>query len=435
MLRLLSLLIVTLLIPTISYSLENLREYKGFEQLSDEESNEILLAPKVLNEKTFEKPIRDFLPVVNQQAADLKNCQQAGAMLVFNHNEEDFISACKQAIENGVADAGFIIGHQLMMGEWIAADLTQSIKYLETAADTGSRSAKRSLISYYTNPFMPINDHERALSLAQDLSKSGLKWDQFVLANLQASNGSKESAQIGFSKLIALANQGYHSAAVSAAMVKVKKGPLQDIGAAKRIFEKSEVESDIHVNILEVLIDIMEDNLVSARKRLKQCHNSSSACSNLYFHFLTMGIGGEKDNWKANDIIERSYKRWPKIMFNRYAWSKATFSEPPIYDPVAAKKALEYMPEYKKKIPAFLDTVAAVYAANNDFEQALKLQEETKVLSQGKGLSRIFDHMKDKLITYKNKKRWVDPSNASDFIEKIKSFNNLNETELELTSL
>ncbi len=435
MIRLLLLLIVTLGISTLSYSLENLREYKGFKQLSDAESNEILLAPKVSDEKTFEKPTRDFLLVMNQQAVDLKNCQQASTMLVFNHNEENFIRICKQAIENGVADAGYIIGHQLMTGEWTAPDLTQSIIYLENAADTGSRSAKRSLISYYTNPLMPINDHERALSLAKDLSASGLKWDQYVLANLQASKGNRESAQRGFSKLIALANQGYHSAAVSAAMVKVKKGPLQDIDAAKRIFESSEVESDIQVNILEVLIDIMEDNLISARSRLKQCHNASYACSNLYFHFLTMGIGGEKDIWKANDIIERSYKRWPKIMFNRYAWSKATFSEAPIYDPAAAKKALENMPDYKKKYPALLDTVAAVYAANNDFERALTLQEETKTLSEGRGLNTIFDHMKDKLITYKNKKRWVDPLSASDFIEKIKSFNNLNETELELTSL
>lgn len=409
------------------------REYKNFQFLSDEEAGEISFELEEVLE--LKAPVQDFLSVDKEQSILLEQCQQANAMLVFNQNEELFINTCINALDNGAIDAGYILGHQLMIGQWITPDLTRSILLLENASNAGSRSAKRSLINYYVNPLMPINNKFKALKLAKELSKSGLKWDQYVLANLQASMGSNGSAKIGFNTLIELANEGYKSAVMSAALVKIKKGPLQDIKAAKRIFENSEKKADRNLVIIEILIDVMENRFISARKRLETCYTINSACSNLYFNFLTKGIGGNKDLWKANDILERGYSKWPKIMAHNYAWYKATAHESPIFNPKAAILALSNIPEYKKNFPAVLDTIAAIYAANDKFELALKFQKKAITKTQNKGLGKIFNNIEIRLTRYQNKQRWTEPEEKNKFIEKIKNFNNLNETELELTSL
>ena len=415
-----------------SWAVDN-REYKNFQFLSDEEAGDI--AFELEEVLLLKAPVQDFLSVEKEQSILLEQCKQANAMLVFNQNEELFINTCTNALINGAIDAGYILGHQLMVGQWITPDLTRSILLLENASNAGSRSAKRSLISYYVNPLMPFNDKAKALKLAKELSISGLKWDQYILANLQASMDSNSSAKIGFNTLIKLANEGYKSAVMSAALVKIKKGPLQDIKGAKRIFENSDIKSDRNLIIIEILIDIMENRLASARNRLEKCYTINSACSNLYFNFLTKGIGGNKDLWEANDILERGYRKWPEIMAHNYAWYKATAHESPIFNPKAAFLALSNIPEYKKNFPAVLDTIAAIYAANDKFELAQTFQKRAIKKIQHKGLGNIFDNLELRLTRYQNKQRWKEPEEKNKFIEKIKNFNNLNETELELTSL
>ncbi len=426
-------LIIYLFLTTPASWAVDSREYKNLQFLSDEEAGEIVFElGEVL---VLKAPVHDFLPVDKKQSILFEQCQQANAMLIFNQNEELFINTCRNALDNGAIDAGYILGHQLMMGQWITPDLTRSILFLENASNAGSRSAKRSLIDYYINPLMPINDKIKALKLAKELSKSGLKWDQYKLANLQASMGSNSSAEIGFNTLIELANEGYKSAVMSAALVKVKKGPLQDIEAAKRIFKNAEIKADRNLVIIEILIDVMEDRLISARNRLEKCHTINSACSNLYFNFLTKGIGGNKDLWKANEILERGYRKWPKIMAHNYAWNKATAHESPVFNPEAAIQALSNIPEYKKNFPSVLDTIAAIYAANHNFGLAEEFQKKAITKTKNKGLGKIFDNFEIRLTRYQNKQRWKEPEEKNKFIDKIKGFNNLSETELELTSL
>lgn len=415
-----------------SWAVDN-KEYKNFQFLSDEEAGDI--AFELEEVLILKAPVQDFLSIEKEQSILLEQCKQANAMLVFNQNEEFFINTCINALNNGAIDAGYILGHQLMAGQWITPDLTRSIILLENASNAGSRSAKRSLISYYVNPLMPFNDKTKALKLAKELSTSGLKWDQYILANLQASMGSNSSAKIGFNTLMKLANEGYKSAVMSAALVKIKKGPLQDIKGAKIIFKDADIKANRNFVIIEILIDVMEDRLASARKRLEKCYTINSACNNLYFNFLTKGIGGNRDLWKANDILERGYRKWPKIMAHNYAWNKATAQKSPIFNPKEAIQALSNIPKYKKNFPAVLDTIAAIYASNNNFELAEDFQGKAIKKLQNKGLGKIYDKFKLRLVHYQNKQRWKEPDEKSDFIDKIKSFNNLNETELELTSL
>jgi len=429
-----NIIIITTLFSSLS-AFSELREYNNLKSLSDEESNEITIDLKI-NDKSLTAPSSDFISTHNEQTGKLLNaCKAAKAQLVFMNDQKNFFDKCNKAIKGGAADAGFIIGSTLTNGEWMAPDLTQAINLLESSAKDGSRLAKRALIQYYTNPNMPLNNNQKALNLAKELELTQENWDIYIAASMRASFGNKDEAIEGFETLSKLASEGFKQAAISAALSRIKQGPLHDIHLAKALFETADLQTDVNYSFLPVLIDIVENNYIGARDKLKECHKLNSTCSFLYFNFISKGIGGLQDLEYANNLLEKSFNKWPETTANNYAWNKATFKSKPIYDPRAALNAVNKIPNYKKSLPYIKDTIAAVYAANNDFTQAKKIQREVVRELKGKGLDKQVAEMKTRLNHYQNEKRWIEPLKTKIFLSNVKGFSNVNDTQLELTSL
>lgn len=427
-------ILISLLILFSLLSHSELRQYKEFDTLTDDESQDISIVEEEQG-NVLKSPVQDYLELTPSLQSALDECKQAKAFLVFNQDPQQFISSCKKAFELGAVDAGYILGNELMVGEWMAVDLVESVLILEESARNGSRLAKRALITYYTNPLTPFSDKQAAVSLAKELSATDDIWDDYKAASIKAAYGSVDEAREGFKELIELANEGYKGATVSAALAKIKKGPMHDLLGAKRLFEKAEVYADRSYSFLPVILDVVEGNLPAARLKLDKCENLNSVCNNLYFGFLTKGIGGPKDLWKANDIIERAYQRAPHYYANNYAWHKATYAEAPIYDPKAALEAIEHIPEYKRPLPYIQDTLAAVYAANGWFADAYTIQKTLLDQTAGKGLEKRFRRGDERMKAYASKRRWVAPLEVDYFLDGVTGFESIDNVQLEVSSL
>ena len=411
-----------------------LRSYKNFESLSDDESQDIAILPKE-KQTVLEAPEQDYLPVSEFAKNALESCKQARAYLIFNQNTDDFVKSCEKALSLGAADAGYLLGSEFTKGEWLPIDLVRSALWLEDAAKLGSRLAKRHLVSYYSNPMSPFIDRRSAINIAVELESTKEEWDEFISASMKVSYGNQQEAEQGFETLVLLANKGYKRATIAAALAKIKEGALQDIVEARKLFEQAEIYADQSYSFLPVILDIADNKLADAREKLKICESLNVTCGDLYFSFLSKGIGGPKDLWLANDILERHYQKWPDIGANNYAWHKATSLAPPIYNPAAALKALKHIPEHKKTLPYVQDTMAAVYAANGRYKDAYSIQESVISKISGRGLGKRFRNAENRMYSYAEGKRWIEPLEVDYFISAIKGFESLSEIQLEVSSL
>jgi len=410
------------------------RTYKSLVNLTDDESHNIRIENKQA-EYNLTQPENDYLDIDKPNTELFQDCKKERAKLIFYSSASTFISTCNKAFENGVADAGFILGHELINGEWLELDFNKGINYLERASEMGSREAKRSLINTLTQQHNPKRNLPRALELAIELAESGNKWDTYISASLHAAHAPKAIANESFNSLVRLAGEGYKNVAVSAALAKIKYGNLHSLDEAKAIISSNDIQSDRHYAFLPVMIDIMEEKNVSAREKLKECSSFSYTCHNLYLNFLIYGIGGPKDLYQANILLESGFKRWPKTNANNYAWAKATTLEAPIYDPKAALEALKHIPESRKSSITIKDTIASVYAANGMFDKAIRIQEEIcKTLNEFNIPDDIYKGQ-EKLSKYQNSKRWINTRTSLTFLNELKGFNDINNTQVTLANL
>ena len=82
-----------------------------------------------------------------------------------------------------------------------------------------------------------------------------------------------------------------------------------------------------------------------------------------------------------------------------------------------------------------MDTMAAIYAANGDFERAVELQTQVIDMTRGKGLGDTFKRMKSRLSSYQKHERWIESSNPNSYIERFKELRNITHIDTEIAAL
>lgn len=424
--------IFTLLISSNVFS--EMRSYKNLQPLDDNEALNIHIIN--MGEKSeFSRPASDYLPITVAEQELLDQCLKEKAKLIFTDNFKSFNKVCMNAFNQNIADAGFILGFELMNGQWVQPNEDRAYKLLKSSAEMGSRESKRLLTRYLTDPIVAINDHQTALEFSKELEQTGYQWDLYRSATLHTAYGTRKEANEYYDLLIEMATKGNEEASISAALSRIKYGYLHDINIAKKLFSDADIGSHNKYSFLPVLINIMEDDLIAARKKLSTCQVISSTCNMLYYKFIVYGIGGPIDLEEANEIMEKGFQQWPKRTANNYAWEKSIASTPPLFDPSAAFKALKHIPDRLKQTHYIKDTIAAVYAANNRFEKAIQLQTEVLDSININKSSSQYEGFIQRLNSYKNKRRWIEPNNKKDFIAGIKGFTSITETQRELTSI
>lgn len=420
------------------------RDYKNLQPLTDEEALSISLDGKktFLDEDEIEQekysllpPISDYLELNDSKKWLLDSCLEQRAKLIMTGNTKNFKNVCLDAFEKGVIDAGFILGSDLINGLWLSHETELGLSLINKASQNGSRLAKRFLVSYLTDPTNPKNDYPTALALAKELESTEKEWDIIMSASLHAAHGTREEAQTYFNLLISMASKGFSLATIRATTIKIQYGYLHDLDKAKQLFEHHDLSRHPTYSFLPALIFIMEDKLIDAKEQLAQCHTLNSTCNALYLKFITYGIGGEIDLEKANTILEQAYAKWPKNLANQYAWIKATASQAPLYNPLSALLAIQDIPKSLHDIPYIKDTIAAVHAANGDYEKAFSLQNELTSMITDNALSARYKHHHSKLKHYQDNKRWIEPTNIDELLANIKGFSSIINIEKELTSL
>ena len=416
-------------------SIANDKDYKSFSHLSQEESKATTIYIDHERLKRITTPQNDFITITGSTLALFKKCQKVSTMLVFTQDMESLLDHCHRSFNAGAADSYFLIGEHLMSAEWTAPDYFLAVDYLLKAADAGSRAAKRNLITYYPHPLMATRDTFRALILAKELSTSGILWDEFRYATLLSLDSNKEQALQGYKSLLKLANDGYQNAKAMAALALVLKGPLNSLEAARNLFDIPQDAYHIDLVHAKLVFLISDNDLEGARETLEDCYVSSFLCSNIYFHFLQKGIGGAINISQANDVLEYLNKRRHISAKLFYAWVKATAKEKALFNPILARQVLNKIPDYKRKLPHSMDTMAAIYAANGDFERAVELQTQVVDMTRGKGLGDTFKRMKSRLSSYQKHERWIESSNPNSYIERFKELRNITHIDTEIAAL
>jgi len=427
------LFLLALITPILS--LAEVTNYKSFDKLTKEESKATAIYIEHDRQHQIRPPQNDFIVNTGKAKELFDRCQEFSTMLVFTQDMQGLLHHCESAFDSGAVDAYYLIGEHLMSAEWTTPDYLKAVDYLLKGADAGSREAKRKLISYYTNPLMPTRDSFRAINLAEELSNSGFLWDEFRYAALISIDANKELALLGYTTLIKLAQQGYPNATAMAALARVLKGPLKNMESARDLFDIPQDAYQISLTHAKLVFLITDNDLEATRELLGDCYVTSYLCTNMYYNFLQKGIGGDVDIPLANDILDYLNKQKSPIAKMFYGWNKATANEHQIYNPIAARQIINRIPEYKKNLPFYMDTFAAIYAANGNFERAIELQSKVIEISRGKGYGESFSGMMERLSSYKNHKRWVQNGNALSYIKRFRELRNITNIEGEIAAL
>jgi len=423
------------LIWTVSSPYAAERAYKSFVNISDQEAEATRVFVNHEEIKNLLPPTEDYIELKTASKEAFANCDALNSMLSLTQDYEGLTKACTLAIEQGAADAGYILGRNLAEGLWIAPDYNQAIDYLENASQMGSRSAKRYLASFYLDPRSPIRDSQKAFEYAKALSDSEYEWDQFVYAVRVATSNETNQAKEAYKKIIAYAQQGYHNASTVATLLKITQGPLQDLEYARDLLKKDVEWVNHELKFTQFMFHVMEGKLDVAREYLEECYLISSRCGMSYFQFLSNGIGGPRDLAKAVEVLDFMLSRIGAEFANDYVWHRSIAKEAPLFDHMAARKVIKDIPTYKKLLPSVQDTLAAQYAAEGSFDKAVETQQKVVDNLKGKGLGRTYTGMVERLENYKQKRRWVTKNDKKTYIMRLKEIKNLTNMDAEIASL
>lgn len=138
----------------------------------------------------------------------------------------------------------------------------------------------------------------------------------------------------------------------------------------------------------------------------------------VYGGMLFNGAGGlQRDCQQAEEWVARAEDGGIPFARNERVWFLATCPIPAQRRPARAMELAAYMVENAANLSAGeLDTVAATYAANGKFSEAVSFQQRAleKLEPERK---RTREQMNERLALYRRKQDWVDTSNAYDEAE------------------
>jgi len=411
------------------------RTYKSFENISDSEADAARVFITSDRIKNLMPPMDDYVEVKQAARNSFDNCKSLNSLLSMTQDYDGLVKSCSLAMSQGAADAGYILGRNLVEGFWVSPDYNKAIDFLEKASDMGSRSAKRYLVSFYLDPRSPIRDSQRSFQLAKSISDSGYDWDRLVYATQVAMNSEPEEALAAYAEIVDFARQGFQNASSIATLLKIAQGPLQDLEYARDLLDKGVEWINHELKFTQFMFHVMEGELDSARELLSDCYITTPRCGMSYVQFLSNGIGGPKDLEKAVEVLDFMLTRLGGEFANQYVWERSIAKETPLFNHLAARKVVSKIPDYKLNLPFIQDTIAAQYAAEGQFQKAIETQQKVVDSLEGKGLGRIYEGMIERLESYKQKRRWVTKNDAKTYIMRLKKIKNLTNMDAEIASL
>ena len=128
----------------------------------------------------------------------------------------------------------------------------------------------------------------------------------------------------------------------------------------------------------EGAVEFDHEALESLRELAEESHAwSLITLGNLYAD----GVGVETNYRRARSLMREAAREAPEHpdLINEVAWVLSTSNRPQLRDDRFALRIMDHMMsanEQARQNPMFLDTWAATYAANGDFEQAIRLQHQ-----------------------------------------------------------
>ncbi|TXH77352.1 MAG: sel1 repeat family protein [Lysobacteraceae bacterium] len=150
-----------------------------------------------------------------------------------------------------------------------------------------------------------------------------------------------------------------------------------------------------------------------ARHSRRAAEGGMPVAALVYGGMLFNGAGGlQRDCQQAEEWVARAEDGGIPFARNERVWFLATCPIPAQRRPARAMELAAYMVENAASLSAGeLDTVAATYAANGKFSEAVNFQQRAidKLEPERK---RTREQMNERLALYRRKQDWVDTSNA-----------------------
>ena len=118
-----------------------------------------------------------------------------------------------------------------------------------------------------------------------------------------------------------------------------------------------------------------------------------------------------------NGLPKPALKQWDKVLqlqpdnlmaLNFIAWIRATRRDPAFYHPgLALELAQRACAISKNKNPVFLDTLAAAYAANGQFDRATQAAQKAMELMRSQGQTAAIPKIQKRLELYQANKPYI----------------------------
>ena len=315
-----------------------------------------------------------------------------GAGSVFKGYTQERYSKDKENAEKGDAKAQFIMGylHYSGLEGFTSVDLEEAFAWYEKAARQGHVQACQIIGLMYQQGNGVARNTEKAKQWYQYAADRGLRESQYALGVLYAEGaGVPRDEALGMFWLRRSDAQKFPPAPlVMGVMYAEGRGVKQDDAQAFSWFARS-AELGNPEGMLRV--------------------------AGMY----RMGVGVDADMAISIRWLEEAYKadtRASLIAANDLSWLLSTTTDAQYRDTKRALDIAEGMVKKGATSPSNLDTLAAAYAANGEFEKAIKAQEAA-ITAQDKAIAKITDAeqvelkkvLEQRLNDYKQGKPWLEP--------------------------
>ena len=229
--------------------------------------------------------------------------------------------------------------------------LKEAERHYLKAIRVGSTEAMRLLARIYTSPELGPEREVRAVKLYADAAKGKNLGATRDLARFY------ETGEVLFASDLRQARTHYRNAFLW--------GDSWDLQRYTRFLRRHEGEIAFDEDVLQSISD------GAAREDAW----SLMTLGNLYAD----GLGLKTNYRRARSLFREAARQAPEApgIVNEVAWILSTSNRPALRDDRFALKIMDHMMsanEEARKSPMYLDTWAATYAANGDFEQAVNLQ-------------------------------------------------------------
>ncbi|WGL15880.1 tetratricopeptide repeat protein [Microbulbifer bruguierae] len=352
----------------------------------------IFSQPLLLN-KDSEKPTeserdKEFQRIID----DLISRRNSGDMaapvylgdnyLRWNRNKEDIetgIFYLEEAAGYGFAEAQSMLGYVYLKGVHVERDPKKAAQLFIAAAQQGKADALRVLAEMHLSGDGVDSDKDIAASYFKRAAELGDRYSAYQYAR-SLIWGAEESSnkELGVLLLTDLAERQYSRAGflLSNLYLNGKHVPYNPSIAQKWLTQAAK-NGSLPAKILELQINYGKEDSSEKKTLIREKQTE---------------LAGSLKNKEKNEI----------------AWAMATHSYQPFRDGEFSVWVMEGMLDSEGQLPpAYLDTLAAAYAATGNFEDAVKTQSQAIEMIEVRSSEPVAKGFFDRLALYENKKQYI----------------------------